>query len=139
MRSIPAKIIGKKLYFNEISFQKFAEKHNGRFCDIIVRVPKRSISQNSYYWLYLTVISHETGNDVDDLHGFFKRKFLPITSGVIVLKGGMQHTYKKLTSTTDLSKAEFGEYLDKICAETGVPLPDPEAAGFIPNSKPYEK
>lgn len=138
MRSIPGRIIGGKLFFNEISFQKLAQKFNGAWVDILVRVPKRSISQNSFYWLYLTVISNETGNDAEDLHGFFKRQFLPITEGTITLKDGVHHTYKKLSSTTELSKAEFGEYLDKIYAMTGVPLPDPEAAGFIPNSKPYQ-
>jgi hypothetical protein len=37
------------------------------------------------------------------------------------------------SSTTTLSKIDFGEYLDKIAAETGIPLPDPEAAGYISN------
>ena len=34
-------------------------------------------------------------------------------------------------STTKLSKAEFAEYPECICAETGVPVPDPQAAGYL--------
>ena len=34
---------------------------------------------------------------------------------------------------TDLNKNDFSEYLDRIAAETGVPLPDPEAAGYLPH------
>ena len=30
---------------------------------------------------------------------------------------------------TELSKVDFGEYLDKICALNNASLPDPEAAG----------
>ena len=93
---------------------------------------KRSLSQNSFYWLYLTVIADETGEIQDDLHEYFKRKFLPpvekkILGRVVRLPG----------STTDLSKFDFGEYLEKICAMTGVPIPDPSLAGYISNSKSY--
>lgn len=36
-------------------------------------------------------------------------------------------------TTTTLSKAEFGELLDRFAAERGEPLPDPQAAGYISN------
>lgn len=128
---------------NEQSLQKFLFVNNGRWCDIIARVPRRSIKQNSFYWLYLTIISRETGNEVEDLHGLFKRQFLPIVSGMVRFKKKdgtvMQHSYKKLKSTTELSKSEFTEYMDKICAMTEVPIPDPEAAGFISNRNPIKK
>lgn len=39
-------------------------------------------------------------------------------------------------STIDLNEADFGEYMEKIGALTGVPIPNPEAAGFISNTKP---
>lgn len=96
------------------------------------RKNKRSLTQNSFYWLYLTIIADETGEIQDDLHEYFKRKFLPpiekkILGQVVRLPG----------STTDLSKFDFGEYLDKICAMTNVPIPDPEDAGYISNHKSY--
>lgn len=133
MRSIPAQIIGKKLLFNDTSFARFAEANNGRWCDIIARKPLRSLSQNNYYWLYLTIVANETGNDIDEMHRFFKGKFLPVSPVVLHFKDGKEFSYNKLTSTTELSKAEFGEYLDKICAMTGIPLPDPQAAGYLPH------
>jgi hypothetical protein len=43
-------------------------------------------------------------------------------------------------STTELTKIEMGEYLDKISAETGVAIPteeDMEKMGFISNNKRY--
>ena len=39
-------------------------------------VKARSNPQLALYWEWLGIISKETGNDKDDLHEFFKRKFL---------------------------------------------------------------
>ena len=89
---------------------------------------KRTIQQNRYYWLYLEVIADETGDVADDLHEFFRRKLLP--PKWITAQG---EETKIPRSTTDLSKAEFTEYLDKICAKTNIPLPDAETAGYISN------
>lgn len=89
---------------------------------------RRSQSQNSYYWVYLGVIEQETGNNADDLHELFKRTLLPpkfVTA--------MGKEFKIPRSTTELNRAEFGEYMDKICALTNIPLPDIEAAGYIKN------
>lgn len=92
---------------------------------------KRSNSQNSFYWLYLEVIARETGDDASDLHEFFKRKLLPPK----FIKVRCEEV-KIPASTTELGKADFAEYMEKICALTGVPIPDPKAAGFISNTKP---
>lgn len=90
---------------------------------------KRTLAQNSYYWLYLTIIARETGNDAEDLHEFFRSKLLPRKMVKIKGNNGV-YEFEKLKSTTKLSKLDFGEYLDKICAATEVPLPDPEEAGY---------
>jgi hypothetical protein len=74
------------------------------------------------------VIEKETGNDAQDLHEYFKRVFLPPRFTKVLGK-----EIKLPASTTGLTKAEFGDYLDKICAETNVPIPDPVLAGFQPN------
>jgi hypothetical protein len=37
---------------------------------------KRSLDQNRLYWLYLTCIEKETGNDKDKIHYFFKHKYI---------------------------------------------------------------
>jgi hypothetical protein len=90
--------------------------------------PVRSSSQNRYYHLYLEVIALETGDNADDLHEFFKQKLLPP-----VFKTIRGEEIKLPASTTDLSKNDFTEYLDRICALTNVPLPDPIAAGYLPH------
>ncbi len=69
-----------------------------------------------------------TGENADDLHQYFKRKLLPP-----VFKKIRGEEIKLPASTTDLDKIAFGEYLDKIAALTEIPLPDPEAAGYISN------
>ena len=92
----------------------------------------RSISQSRYYWLYLEVIENETGNTASDLHEFFKRKFLrPVTKKIL------GEEIKLPASTTNLTKSDFGDYLDKIAALTLVPIPDRELAVYISNDKPY--
>lgn len=89
---------------------------------------KRSLTQNRFYWVYLQLIEKETGNDANDLHEYFKRTKLPPKFIKVMGK-----EIKVPKSTTELDKLEFGEYLEKICAETGVPIPDPKEAGFITN------
>lgn len=93
---------------------------------------KRSLSQNAFYWLYLGVIENETGNTAQDLHELFRRKFLKPTIKTIL---GKEYTLP--SSTTSLSKHEFTEYLDKICAEVEIPIPDPSLAGFQSNNTGY--
>lgn len=85
----------------------------------------RSLSQNSLYWKYLSIIELETGNDANLLHEYFRRIFLPPVVNIIL---GKEVTLP--ASTTKLEKHEFSTYLDKINALTGIPLPDPVMAGF---------
>jgi hypothetical protein len=107
---------------------EWARVHDGAQIAIEEIKHTRSLSQNSYYWLYLDVIARETGDNADDLHEFFKRKLLPP-----VFKTIRGEEIKLPASTTDLNKNDFTEYLDKICALTNVPLPDPQAAGYLPH------
>lgn len=79
----------------------------------------RSDNQNRYYWNYLRLIANDTGHTEDELHQLFKRIFLPPT--FIKVLG---REIKIPSTTKKLNKVEFGEYLDKICAETNIPLPD---------------
>jgi len=84
----------------------------------------RSISQNSLYWLYLTCISFETGNDRDELHDIFKKKWTEPKK--VVLFGEEIDRY----STADLNTTQFKYYLDRIqvfaSTELSITLPDPE-------------
>lgn len=89
---------------------------------------KRSTSQNRYYWTYLEAIEAETGQNANDLHEYFKRIFLKPVEKTIL---GKRILFPG--STTHLGKQDFSEYLDKICAETGIPLPDKTLAGYLPD------
>lgn len=109
-------------------FSDWLRVNEGKRVLVQLDKPGRSNSQNAYYWVYLGVIAQETGNNEDDLHEFFKRKLLPP-----VFKKVLGEEIKLPRSTTKLNKSEFGEYLEKICALTNIPLPDREAAGYIPN------
>ena len=80
--------------------------------------PKRTQEQNSYYWVYLTLISEKSGNDIDDLHTLFKGLFL--SKGVVEVLG---HKVRKAKSTTELSINQFSEYIRRIEVLTGVMAP----------------
>jgi hypothetical protein len=92
--------------------------------EITERRIKRTISQNGLYWLWLTCISHETGNDKDDLHEYFKLKF--IAPEHITLFGEVQER----RSTTGFNTVQFKYLLDCVqvfaSTELAITLPDPE-------------
>jgi hypothetical protein len=127
-KSIDGKLsLGSEL--NKALFQQDLKQHEGKTYRIERVIPKRSNSQNRMYWAYLNIIEYETGNNANDLHELFKRTLLPPKFIIVMGK-----EIKIPKSTTELTKLEFGEYLDKIGAETGVPVPDPkELENFIPN------
>jgi hypothetical protein len=119
-----------KLSFGPVlkrQFQDFMIKHEGRQISIDLVSKTRSTTQNSYYWLYLGVVERETGQLADDIHQWAKRKFLP--PRFITING---EEIRIPSSTTDLSKTDFGDYIDKLAAEIGIALPDPQAAGYLP-------
>lgn len=87
--------------------------------------PIRSIPQNKLYWLWLTCIMHETGNDKTDLHKFFSEKYLPKNIHEVF---GEQ--ILKTISTTILDTKQFTDYLERVQqfanVELGIVLPNPE-------------
>lgn len=89
----------------------------------------RTISQHRLYWLWIACIEHETGNDKDVLHEYFKQEFLGRIA-VRVLKSEVYPT----RSTTTLNTKEFTNYLNKIqvfaSAELGIVLPLPNDLHF---------
>lgn len=85
-------------------------------------VTRRSQPMNRLYWFYLGVLSDETGNDVDVLHDLFKYKFL--TRETIVVKGKSgEHVLERIPSTASLDSLTFTNYLSRIEAFTGIPIP----------------
>lgn len=114
--------------FNRSRFKEYCRENVGKVVRIERQEPVRSMSQHRFYWVYLDVIANETGHTPEELHAWAKAKFLPRKFATVL---GTDVELDK--TTTKLSKLEFGEYLEKICAETGVPLPDPQAAGYLPH------
>ncbi len=125
---ILGRVTEKGIDYNEVTLARFCEKFKGK--QVVTAVPKavRSGQQNNYLWFYYGVISQETGNDMEDIHEWAKRKFLE--PRFIQVNG---EELRIPGTTTGLTKVEFGEFLEKICAATEIPLPDPELAGFIKN------
>ena len=90
----------------------------------------RSVSSNNLYWMWLTCIKDDTGNDVNTLHQYFKRKYLPWKSVSVFDDEVIQ-----ITSTTSLDSKEMTEYMDKIKQEMlgqSIFLPEPGDQGYEP-------
>lgn len=92
--------------------------------EVLQKKYNRSISQNSLYWLWLTCIEFETGNNRDELHEIFKRKFLDPEEIIALGETFLNWSTKQLNTT------QFTYYLDHIqvfaSTELGIKLPDPE-------------
>lgn len=121
---------------NTKAWLDYLEKNDGKKLVVEVELEKsrRSLDQNAFYWLYIGVIEKETGNLATDLHELFKRKFLPPIPKKIL---GIE--FKLPASTKDLSKIEFGEYLDKISAFTEIPIPVIKDEFDVPVAYPTEE
>lgn len=102
-------------------FIQHLKENDGKEFKIESLVRTRSLSQNNLYWMYLEIIERETGNNANDLHEYFRRTLLSPKWLKVMGK-----EIKVPKSTTELKKNEFSEYMEKICAETGVPIPDTE-------------
>ena len=70
---------------------------------------KRTINQNSLYWMYMTCIEQETGNDKDNLHDHFRVKWLGYETIEV-----LGECSERLVSTASLDTNKFKQYLDKI-------------------------
>jgi hypothetical protein len=96
----------------------------GWWFDLSKRKKVRTVSQNRLERLWLACIEAETGNDSNDLHDFFKRKW--IEPKEVMMFGEQQLIY----STRDLNTIQFKNFLDKIqvfaSTELNITLPIPE-------------
>uniref|UniRef100_A0A6M3JJE1 Putative lambda recombination protein n=1 Tax=viral metagenome TaxID=1070528 RepID=A0A6M3JJE1_9ZZZZ len=119
--------------------------------EVVVRPKeiKRSIVQNSLYWMWITIIANELGETKEAIHIRYKRKILihiferddPEYAEMIeavrtVHKSGMKveaiklsNQIVKLTSTTQTDVKQFTEYLNDIEKDAmgiQIALPHPE-------------
>lgn len=85
---------------------------------------RRTIDQNSLYWLWLKCLQDETGEDKERLHEYFKARYLGVST-VEVFGVDVQMS----ASTTKLDTKEMTHYLDRIqqfaLADWGIALPNP--------------
>ena len=89
---------------------------------------RRSLRQNSLLWMWhsevVKAVGEHTGMDAEDIHEFFKHKFL--TPRMIEINGESVPRY----TTTKLTTAEMSAYMDRIYAfctsEIGLLLPLPD-------------
>lgn len=97
---------------------------NGVYTVKIVRKTEpRTISQNSLMWLWYKCIEEQTGTPKEDVHDYYKAKFL---SRPIAVKG---QWVKVVGSTTELNTLQMTDFLNKVQAdaatELGINLPLP--------------
>lgn len=92
------------------------------------KTTKRSLPQNSLMWMWYKCIEDSTGTPANDIHEYYKSKFLCNFKTIL---GKECYT---VGSTTSLNTAQFTEYLNKIQAdaatELGIRLPLPEDQGY---------
>lgn len=110
---------------NQRAWLDYIEKNDKKkvVIDIGLEKSKRSLSQNDYLWgvVYKKIAEH-TGHTEDELHEYFKRKCLPPKFIKVMGK-----EIKVPSSTTELNKVEFSEYIEKIRAEVapmGIVIPE---------------
>ena len=118
---------GKLTILEKGNFDNFIKGFRNGGAELIVRKEKRNRSnkQNKYYWgVILPAIADEIGELIhEDVHNTLKSMFL---------KKGIDYKGKRLEvikSTTELSKTEFEEYLEKCrewsAIELGCLIPKP--------------
>lgn len=98
--------------------------------DVKVKREKRSVEQNRLYWLWLTCIQEETGNDKEDLHEFFKQHILGKEEKAIM---DGKYSVTVVRSSTSLDTLEMTRYLDRVqqfAHHEGIILPKPEDLGW---------
>lgn len=94
-------------------------------------VKRRTLSQNAALWMWhsemVDAVGKDTGNDAEDLHEHFKKKFL---TPIITEIGG---EISKRYSTKKLTTKEMSEFMDRIYAyvtgDLGIWLPHPADYG----------
>jgi hypothetical protein len=103
-----------KITFN--NQQIFVEELKGLDGDIVITVTegrrKRSIAQNSYYWgKVIQMISDYTGDEPDNVHDFFKGRFLTDKRMIVIADEEIE---AEKASTTRLTTKGMDEYMEKI-------------------------
>lgn len=118
-------------------------KENG-WVTVEAKVGNRTVSQNSLYWEWLTVIANkvnelrETDYTKDDIHDWMRDQFLGYTAEK---KVGKLTIKPQLLTTTELTKGEMFHYMSQIdhwAASWQLMLPKPEDSMYMKIRKEHE-
>lgn len=86
----------------------------------------KTVSQNAYIWLVFTHIAFETGNNKEDIYGYYLEKF-PTFKEIDLF--GDSRTIKISMSNPGFDKEKMSVFIDKIVTDArqeGFDIPDPE-------------
>lgn len=112
----------------QIEFHSYLHSLEGEEVEINVKKRRkiRGRNQNALYWVYLQLLSEDTGYTPQELHDLFKEAFIPAEK---ITAFGLEST--KYKTTTDMSPMEFSDYIKNIEEKTGINCPSEEdAANF---------
>lgn len=105
---------------------------------IVPHRERRSLPQNSLYWMWVACIADETGADRQQVHDELKAMLLPRDT-----VRGLFGDVPRPISTAKLDTAQFSAYLDKIEAfamtDLDIRLPRPTDAVFEQFEQKYMK
>lgn len=122
----------KKYYNAELYKANLKELEGEEFEETIKKKHKtNSLDQNGFYraGIIRTCLQYEMFFHMseDEVHDFFGTMFLGWNKTLIV--NGKNYLLRKITSTTDLSREEMQEYIEKCihwCAEQNIIIQDPQ-------------
>ena len=146
--------IGKTINYLHNNYTQANFENKPLVVEIRPETRDRSKAQNRLYWKWLHEIHRKTGNDEDQLHFEFKKKFLigilkrddkdyaDMCLAISALKQSESEQYEAIangvireTSTTRMNTAQFTEYLNLIEAfalkEFGLVLPVPDDLKYL--------
>ncbi|EXD36906.1 MULTISPECIES: recombination protein NinB [Acinetobacter] len=125
--------ITKAINFMHTNYTQAINEGKPLVVEIKPEAKDRSKAQNRLYWKWLHEIHRKTGNDEDQLHFEFKKKFLigilkrdddeyaAMCLAIKTLKQSESEQYEAIangvireTSTTRMNTAQFTEYLNLI-------------------------
>lgn len=115
----------RDIRWNAPQYLQWFLKEKAKIGDVIsakfvCRRPKRTEEQNSFFHVYLSLISISSGHSMKELKSWYKGKFL--TKGISEVFG---EKTRVVESSADLNISEFCELMNKIEEATNIPIPDP--------------
>lgn len=98
------------------------------------RKQKRTLAQNNYLHLYLTLIAKSSGNSLKVIKSWVRQRFL--AEGITEVFG---EKVRYVGSTADLTVMEMMELVARIELVTGMPAPNPEPFNLAITHAEYQE